>query len=939
MADPTFAIGAGLQAVGGILGFLDGRSQRAFQQEAMNSARGAGNNLMNFINGNTLGAGYAPNVIDQSLWPLMSYGQDMSNGMPQYMREFLLRQQGALGNYGQNILPGLMNPGGPGNDPYFQQYAGSAGGPEARLNYGLDTSMNNYNAQGWNPWSAETLGRTSQMGQGANPYMQDAQDYGNYMFKNGGLNPYNQGALDNAGFGMSRGGWSPQNQGSYDMFSGFAQNPYTQSITQGLGRAGGSMDFGQNLAGMGFSQLQNVNRFNSADPESFIGARGSATLDSLAASPFISGAYNTNQNLIRQGTANGGYTPQDLQMFQQSVPRAFGSVDQSMGQMNQGWGTALGKAQGSMDALPDWFNTFAMNAPGFNGSDMFSGLNMGAISGGGGGSASAGAMSRDLGPVDPKVMEAFDKGMAAFDKAEIMSIPQAASLARNQAATAAKQQGEAVARRAVNLGGRGATGFGGQNQAYADFADQALQAESKAVTDAVLQQQGLTLSRANMGAELTKAMQNAKSSREGVFAGMNIADAGNQTQASIASANSADAAANRSFQGQLAQQQNALAAAQLKSGLFTSLLNSATNLRGQNVDSSNAGLNTLAPLQNAMTQRQSMLFDNANQAGNRANQRYGATLGLSPQLNDSAQLDISRWKTMIDPLVASQGTGTARAGQYGDIMGSLLNAGGNFNNTGASLYGNMENSAANRFGSAVGGVGNSQNSANNLLSQYINMFNGGSQDSFNRATLGANQVNNANRQQLDWTNLGNSATNDMLNFGLNSGRLGLDQTNSQASLYDRLFQNSLGSSANSRANSQTAGGLYSDYLNQMNNSWNPIFQTGNAGANTLAGINSNYLNYSQSAMPLWGSYIQANTWTPGQPASNGLSALGNGLSSMGRGIQGGGGSTGGGTGGFSAGGFNMPGYTPAGPMYGIPGMPSQAPSGLGPYLPGIGGRP
>jgi len=885
MSAVPFAISAGLQGIGSLLGYFDGRGQQRTQNSLINNAHGAGNNVMNFINGQTLGAGYAPNVIDQSLWPLMSYGNDMSNGMPQYMRQFLAQQQGAIGNYGQNILPGLMNPGGPGQDPYYQQYAGSSGGPEARLNYGLDTSMNNYNAQGWNPWSAETIGRASQMGQGANPYMQDAQDYGNYMFKNGGLNQYNQGALDIAGYGMGQGGWSPQNQGSYDMFSGIASNPYTNSIMGGQNMAGGMMGYGQNLAQQGLGQLQNVNRFNSMDPEAFLGSRGSATLDSLAASPYISGAYNTNQNLIRQGTANGGYTPQDLQMFQQSVPRAFSAVDQSQGQMNQGWNTAMSKANGSMDALPDWFNTFAMNAPGFNGNDMFGGMNMGAISGGGGGSASAGSMSRDLGQVDPAVMEAFTKGMDAFDKSEIMSIPQATSLARNQAATAAKQQAEAVARKAVNLGGRGATGFGGQNQAYADFADQALQAESKAVTDAALQQQGLTLQRANMGSQLAQAMQSAKSQREGLNAQMNISDAGNQTQASIASGQMADSAAGRSMQAQLAQQQNAIAAAQLKAGVFNSMLGSATNLRGQNVDSSNAGLNTLAPLQNAMTSRQSMLFDNANQAGNRANQRYGSTLGLSPQLNDSAQLDISRWNTMLQPLVAGQSTGTARAGQYGDILGSLLNAGGNFNNTGASLYGNMENSAANRFGTATSGIGNSQNSANNALGQYISMFDTGSRDSLGRATLGASQVNNANRQMLDWSTLGNSATNDMLRYGMDSGRLGLDQTNSQSALYNQLFQNSLGSSANSRANSQLAGGLYGDYLTQMNNSWNPIFSTGQAGANTLAGINSGYLGYSGNAMNLWDSYIKANTWMPGQPSSNGLSALGSGLSQMGQNVN------------------------------------------------------
>jgi hypothetical protein len=737
--------------------------------------------------------------------------------------------------------------------------------------------------------------------------------------QNGGQTPYNQGILDRSMYGIRQGGYTPQIQGALDFFGQQAQNPYTQSIRQG-------QQMGQNTMGQGSglinSGVAGMGQQFGMDPESFLGQRGRGVLDSLGSTPYIGNSYGTVQNLLSQGTSNYGMTPYGQANYQNAMPRAYGSVDNSNAQMNDAWGLAMNRAGGNQDALPSWFAEFMQNAPGLFG-NAGGGTGIAQISaGGGGGGASAGGMSRDLGPVDPQVQAALEQALGIFNKDPLLPMNQVISMARDSAATSAKQQADAVARKAINLGGQGAIGAGMRNQAYADFADQALEGEATAIREAMLGQQGLQLNRAGQGAALAQAMQAAKSQREGLFGQMNIADAQNQTQASIANSNAADSAAGRSLQAQIANANNSLGAAQLQASLYNNLLNNATGLRGQNVEQQIAALNTLPAMQNAMTQRQGLLFDQLTQTGNQANQRYASTLGLTPQLNDIANTDLNRWNTMLGPLVAGQQTGTQRGSQYGNLAG----VGANLIGTGANLYGNMENNASQNYGTSAQGIGNALNAANNNLGQYINAFGAGDNSQMNRLNFGAQNVQNGINNMFNFTGLANNANDSSLNFGINSGNLGNSLLNTQNNIWGNAMNNYIGvGNLNNTTNANTSN-IFGQYAGMMNNAWNP-FQAGvNNATGVMSGLNNGALQYMSNAMGLFPQYMQGAAFNPygnnPQNIPNMANSLGGFLKTnaqrIGQGINGIAGLFGGG--GFSAGGgssnplaqygigvFNMPG--------------------------------
>lgn len=882
MAVPIAAITGGLQLAGGLASLFGGNQQRNDLNNLINYAHGAGNNVLDFIQGNTMDPGRAQQNYFQTFDPLFGYGQGMVGPeTANFFNNGMAGMFGQIQGYGNSILPGLMSPQDPSQNqffsnafmPYIDQMSGRAG-------YGMDSAFNNLNAFGWNPGGQGVYDYAMNAAGGGNPYLQNQMDIGSGYMQNGGQTPYNQGMLDQAMYGIRQGGYTPQIQGALDFFSQQAQNPYTRSIMQG-------QQMGQNVMGQGSglinSAMGGIGQQFGMDPEAFLGQRGRGVMDSLAASPYIGGSYGTVQNLLSQGTANNGMTPTSSANWQQAFPRAYGSVDSSNAQMNDAWNLAMGRAGGSSDTMPAWFGEFMQNAPGlFGNAGGFSGGQISA--GGGGGGASAGAMSRDLGPVDPTVQAALEQALGIFNKDPLLPMNQVISMARDSAATSNKNQADAVARKAANLGGQGAIGAGIRNQAYADFADQALENEATSIREAMLGQQGLQLNRAGQGAALAQAMQGAKSQREGLFGQMNIADAGNQTQASIANSNSADAAAGRSLQAQIANSNNSLAGAQLQAQLFSSLLNNATGLRGQNIEQQIAGLNALPALQGQMTQRQGLLFDQLNQTGNQANQRFLGTLGLAPELNNIANTDISRWNTMLQPLVAGQQTGTARGNTYGNLAG----VGANLIGTGADLYGNMEGNATQRNSTAANGISNSLNAANNNLGQYISAFGAGDNSQMNRLNFGGSQVQNGLGNLFNFANLANSANNSSLGFATDSGRVGNDLLRTQNDIFGGMMSNYLGLGNLDNQTRNNTSNIFGNYAGMMNNAWNPLLTGVGNATGVLSGLNSGAMGYMQNAMGLMPSYVDASTFNPygrsGQGPANFANGLGGFLSKNAQGI-------------------------------------------------------
>ena len=101
-----------------------------------------------------------------------------------------------------------------------------------------------------------------------------------------------------------------------------------------------------------------------------------------------------------------------------------------------------------------------------------------------------------------------------------MSLEDAVSAARDAAATAAAQQGEAVRARALARGGGPGSivASGSQNQGMADFADQALRAESAAGNDARAKQQNVLMDYLKTGGSMGAASGDLERGTLGTYA-------------------------------------------------------------------------------------------------------------------------------------------------------------------------------------------------------------------------------------------------------------------------------------------------------------------------------------------------------------------------------------------------------------------------------------
>ena len=114
------------------------------------------------------------------------------------------------------------------------------------------------------------------------------------------------------------------------------------------------------------------------------------------------------------------------------------------------------------------------------------------------------------------------QGMNLFNQQALMNPAQAASLARNQAATDYSQQAQHAESQALARGGgAGATVANGmQNQGMADFANQAAQGTSSAVTSALQNQQQLQLQQQLTGGQIANSAGNLQNAFLGTGGGM-----------------------------------------------------------------------------------------------------------------------------------------------------------------------------------------------------------------------------------------------------------------------------------------------------------------------------------------------------------------------------------------------------------------------------------
>jgi hypothetical protein len=290
------------------------------------------------------------------------------------------------------------------------------------------------------------------------------------------------------------------------------------------------------------------------------------------------------------------------------------------------------------------------------------------------------------------------------------------------------------------------------------------------------------------------------------------------------------------------------------------------------MDSNNKSLNTLTDMQNSGNQRLGMLFDSANQAGNRANQRFAQGAAAFNPMDASSQNDINRWTSMINPLVAGQGTATNRAALFSQMPGQGLQSGLNSQDsrigTGANLFGN---SATSLFNGGMSGMNNANNTASQNLGTYGNIFQQGDNSQLNRMQFGGNLINNGMNQSQGFLNAGNNNVANTNSYGLGSGQLSNSFANTQGSLWNNAGQLHQGYGGQNLQGQQLNQNGYNNYFQNQTNSFAP-FQFGAGMANgNYQNIQNQMMQYMMGAQNLWSPYM--GMMGLGQNPSNNFSSL------------------------------------------------------------------
>lgn len=254
-----------------------------------------------------------------------------------------------------------------------------------------------------------------------------------------------------------------------------------------------------------------------------------------------------------------------------------------------------------------------------------------------------------------------------------MSIEDAVSAARDAAATAAAQQGQAVRARALARGGGpgSVVATGSQNEAMADFADQAMRAESSAGNNARASQQAILMDYLKSGAGMAEASGGLERGTLGTYADL-----------------------LKGLEGVAAS----------RFGTGGSLLGQGTALA---TDRANTGFSGLSNL------------------GNLEANRLLTSLGLSPTIQNSATNNAG---TIGQLGLGASGDATSRLGLGTNMLNSWLSTALNGLNSSASANSSAQNyglgagQLAGNTGSALGNLG--LGTAGQGLNNFNTLFNG-----------------------------------------------------------------------------------------------------------------------------------------------------------------------------------------------------------------------
>lgn len=882
MPGTTEAIAQFAQAGGQILSAILANNQA---NRARQDRLAAGENILNYVDENNLPPGYLQNAYQILL-------QEYFNNNQNYQNQFNGLQDmfySGIGDY-RNNFDRINTPNY--DNPVLQYLRSTLEEDRGRTNPAIEQFLQIAMNGGKTPQTEGLFDTFMQHGSTANPYIANLVDIGGNLLQTGGMTPYSQNALDTSGYFFRNAGMDPNTQRLYD--SGFQQRDVAAG---GLTRADNLYNYGQDTSNFGRSLIQDTQRtggwdpntfsqfqtgqsgldwvrdyFTQIDPMSVLGPTGQQAVQQGMNNPYTQQGFATTQSVLNDVLNRPDISANDQALISSAFGKLFGGPDETM---RTNAGIAQNVAGQDINTLAPWFSQFSDQ-----GNDLMNKVfsmisSPGSVGGGGGATASYTPMSRDLGPVDPKVQEYFEKALAEFEKNPLLSDQDVVSFARDSASTAAQQAGLAAVKKAAAMGGPAPTiaGGGQMDSAIRSFADDSMKAQSQAMKDALLKNSELKLARSGQQSELARALGALKAQREDLFGRMNIADASNATQVSVANASAAESAANRATQAALAQAQNNRGLMEIASSIFGNLMGNATTQRGQNVQSQVAGLDALDSLYQSDTNRRKLFADILNDATARGQSQYQSNLKATTDLTGQLGQYGAQQNTAIGQVLAALNSaaeqvtsrGNTMFDTYGKLMTNATDAAANRYGTGMTAGANVMNTGANSMGAGVSGyntavknmtdaLGISQGAlgaANDRLGHYADIFRTASTDATNRMDLGAKMTGQGLDALRGFLDSAAGVTKQQQDYAAAMGTIGsnLYRTNTDAA--GNYGNTAVGFANNDTDNRKLMNDSFLGFLNSLNTGIvnnNTAWGLANAPYAGILGQQINYLAGTQNLM-------------------------------------------------------------------------------------------
>lgn len=188
----------------------------------------------------------------------------------------------------------------------------------------------------------------------------------------------------------------------------------------------------------------------------------------------------------------------------------------------------------------------------------------------------------------------------------------------------------------------------------------------------------------------------------------------------------------------------------------------------------------------------------------------------------------------------------------------LFNTGGNqaisrFGQAG-DLFNATNANAAGRMNTAFSAIPGTQNSATNIMQTLGQLGLGAMGTENQRMQIGAGLANDFNSGINSFNNNYLNAANSMNNYGIQSGTLSNQFTNTGANINNSLFGNDIAAYQAQLARAQGQAQAQNSALGNRNSLFNIFSGNYNTGVNNMTNIANQYGDYARAYIPLTGAY-------------------------------------------------------------------------------------